>query len=72
MMRQEERETIVNALKVIKLTCESFKHSKEIKGDPCLECPFCADDFGNCALMRAYNAPCDWIINSIDKWRALI
>ena len=71
-MRKEERELIVNALKVIKMTCVSFKHSKEIEGDPCLECPFCADEFGNCILMSAYVTPCDWNINTHDQWRALI
>ena len=70
-MRPEEKELIINALKTIKMTCGSFANSKEIEGDPCLLCPFCADDMGNCVLMNAYHRPCDWKINTQDHWRAL-
>ena len=70
-MSETEKQEIINALKVIKSTCMSYKNSKEIEGDPCIKCPFCIDDNGNCFFYDCFYIPAEWRITKNDYWRAI-
>lgn len=69
-MSEAERKEIINALKVIKTVCLSYETSTEIEGDPCFQCPFCADEYGNCVFLSGSHSPQDWKINEGNHWRA--
>lgn len=60
--RDIEREKLIEALQVIKDTCD--------KNNVCEQCPL-AESNGNCLVCD--NQPCDWKINDDNKvWRALV
>lgn len=69
-MNDGEKYEIIYALRVIKGICMSYRISTEIDGDPCLRCPFCADEVGNCFFRNGYRSPEEWKINEESYWRA--
>ena len=62
----EERKMIIDALKLLKMICSSYKKICDIDG--CTKCPLRCDEFGNCNLMMKF--PCDYEIVDHDEWRA--
>ena len=65
-LKDEEKKVIINALKVIKQTCLSYKKICDIDG--CTICPLRADIYG-CAIEFT---PVNWNINESNEWRAIL
>ena len=60
-MNQEEKKTLLNALKVIRTECK--------KHESCGDCPLCTDE--GCKLKM--DAPKDWVLsNEKTQWKAFL
>lgn len=56
------REQIIQALTVIRDTCEEY--------DDCSECPF--SNRGDCLVCSEGTSPEEWAINEFKSWKAII
>lgn len=60
----DERENLINALQIIKETCE--------KNGKCMMCPL-GNDYDQCKVADDDTMPSQWSINQPDKkWKALL
>ena len=64
--RPEEKNMIIDALKLLKMVCSSYQKICDIDG--CTKCPLRKDNFGNCAILM--ESPSNYEINDSDEWRA--